>query len=369
MLIEDIMALLNEKQIIKRRKKQILSFITDKDGDNKTRQKLPAGNFRKTVKKFCKSHRRLLVIAGSCTAVFILAALIVTISLTQPVKDFSLHKETYIESILLTHVSPEYDGRGSGEIPNHIPSMFTSIEPVEYRVLAGDTISEIADRYNLSEGTLISYNNIPNVRRLLAGQLINIPNMDGIPYVVRENDNINSIAKDRGISVNSILDANNLDTDVIQPGMVLFLPGVNMPEIEYKKAIGTLFVFPTIRNANLTSGYGIRKDPFTGVNRMHYGVDLACAVGNRVNASMAGTVVTVDERSLGYGKYIVISHQGGFQTLYGHLSRILVKKGQWVNQGQKIGEIGNTGRSTGPHLHFSIYERNRPVNPLNHLSR
>jgi murein DD-endopeptidase MepM/ murein hydrolase activator NlpD len=103
------------------------------------------------------------------------------------------------------------------------------------------------------------------------------------------------------------------------------------------------------------------------VTRFHYGIDIAAPEGSPIMAAMQGTVLQIGSNS-NYGKYIILGHSG-FQTLYGHLSRVLVAKGTRVGQGQKIGEMGNTGYSTGTHLHFTIIRTDSmdPVDPLRYL--
>ena len=101
--------------------------------------------------------------------------------------------------------------------------------------------------------------------------------------------------------------------------------------------------------------------------RMHKGVDWACPIGTAVMASCGGTVVQAGWSS-GYGNCITIRHPDGKQTRYGHLSKILVSSGQKVTQGQKIALSGNTGRSTGPHVHFEIIINGSQVNPLPYLN-
>jgi len=101
---------------------------------------------------------------------------------------------------------------------------------------------------------------------------------------------------------------------------------------------------------------------------MHYGIDLANYEGTPVYASMDGKVVSVGNNPKGFGKYIILQHQGGYQTLYAHLSKIIVSVGQRVSQKVKIGEVGNTGLSTGAHLHFGIYKNQTPVDPLKYLN-
>ncbi|MFW6209114.1 MAG: peptidoglycan DD-metalloendopeptidase family protein [Spirochaetota bacterium] len=263
---------------------------------------------------------------------------------------------------LLAYTSPESEARGSGDIRFPERPIVTSVSTRSYTVKHGDTLSEIAADHNLDMGTLISFNKIDDVRRLMAGSEITIPDIDGVPYTVQRGDSLEKIAERYNVTLENILDANDLQTAFIQPGQELFIPGAEISEYEYKKAMGTLFIYPT--SGRLTSGFGYRNDPFTGVRRMHYGVDLANRTGTVIKASMAGRVVAVGNQTRGYGKYVVVKHNHGFQTLYGHLSSIDVSRNQYVAQGQRIGSMGNSGRSTGSHLHFSLYKNNIPVNPL-----
>jgi len=114
----------------------------------------------------------------------------------------------------------------------------------------------------------------------------------------------------------------------------------------------------------LTSTFGYRRDPFTGAKRMHAGLDMAGNVGLKVYATGDG-VVTIARLSLyGYGREIELDHGFGYATRYGHLSKILVTKGEKVKRGQLIGELGSTGRSTGPHLHYEVRYHHKPLNPL-----
>ncbi|WP_448662433.1 M23 family metallopeptidase [Sphingomonas sp. CJ20] len=115
-------------------------------------------------------------------------------------------------------------------------------------------------------------------------------------------------------------------------------------------------------NGRFSSGFGMRRHPLLGFTRMHKGIDIAAAWGSPVFAATDG-VVQFAGRSSGYGNFIKLSHGGGFGTGYGHLSRILVRNGQHVRKGQQIGAIGNTGLSTGPHLHYELYRNGMAVNP------
>ncbi|ADK81736.1 peptidoglycan DD-metalloendopeptidase family protein [Sediminispirochaeta smaragdinae] len=267
-----------------------------------------------------------------------------------------------VHKSLFSYVNSDTANQGSGSpiLPDGV--LFTSVSSRAYTLERGDTLSEIAHENGLDVGTLIAFNNITDVRKIYAGSELKIPNVDGIPYTVRSGDSVASIAEKFSVPVNYILDANDLQSEVITAGQILFVPGGQISEYDYKKAMGTLFIYPT--RGRLTSPFGYRSDPFTGVRSMHYGIDLAGPVGTPVSATMEGTVVLVGDRPRGFGKYVVIRHSHGFQSLYGHLSRILVRKGQHISQGQQIGEMGSTGRSTGPHLHFALYRNNVPVNPL-----
>lgn len=118
-----------------------------------------------------------------------------------------------------------------------------------------------------------------------------------------------------------------------------------------------------IDGARLTSGFGKRKHPILGYTKMHRGVDFAAPTGTPIYAAGDGTI-EVAGRNGGYGNYIRIRHNGTYKTAYAHLSRIKVKKGSRVRQGQVIGMVGSTGRSTGPHLHYEVHQNSKQTNPL-----
>jgi murein DD-endopeptidase MepM/ murein hydrolase activator NlpD len=128
--------------------------------------------------------------------------------------------------------------------------------------------------------------------------------------------------------------------------------------------LGELAVYPI--RGRLTSGFGWRSDPINGARRYHAAIDLAAAIGTPVKAAMDGKVAAAGNNAT-YGKFIILSHDGGYQSMYAHLSVISVNQGDRVSQGNKIGEVGNTGYSTGPHLHFAMYKNGRAVNPLDLL--
>jgi murein DD-endopeptidase MepM/ murein hydrolase activator NlpD len=192
--------------------------------------------------------------------------------------------------------------------------------------------------------------------------------MNGIPYIVKPGDTLTKISKNWDIPLEILADVNNIQRDALIAGQNIFLPGARMPSKDLKLAMGTLFIHPLkVAGVRMTSGFGWRKDPFTGEQRLHEALDLAIALGTPVRAASEGRVAYVGTDP-GYGRYIILSHSDNIETLYAHLSVVSVKQGDRVEQGAKIGEVGNTGRSTGPHLHFALYKSGRAVNPLEYIS-
>jgi murein DD-endopeptidase MepM/ murein hydrolase activator NlpD len=247
-----------------------------------------------------------------------------------------------------------------------IPLDMTEIFQWEsYTVQKGDSVSKIAADRSISMDAIIASNGISNARLLREGEVIRIPNMDGIPYTVKRGDSLSKISASLGVPMDAILDANDIQSDAISAGQQLFIPGARMRTEDLKLALGELFIYPIW--GKLSSSYGWRNDPINGARRYHAAIDLAAGLGTPVKASMDGRVATVGMNSV-YGKYIILSHGNGFQTLYAHLNATSVAQGSYVYQGGKIGEVGNTGYSTGPHLHFAVYKNGKPVNPLEFLN-
>ncbi|MDR0721760.1 MAG: M23 family metallopeptidase [Treponema sp.] len=233
-----------------------------------------------------------------------------------------------------------------------------------YKVKKGDSVSKIAVRHALSMDAIIASNDISNAKLLREGDILRIPNMDGIPYTVKKGDALSKISNVMGVPLEVILDANDIQSETLTPGKVLFIPGAKMRSEDLKVILGDSFIYPI--RGRLTSPFGWRNDPISGVRRYHAALDLAAAMGTPIKAAMDGRVSSVGVNSV-YGKYIIISHANGYQTMYAHMSATSVSQGAMVSQGSKIGEVGSTGYSTGPHLHFAIYKNGRAVNPLDFL--
>ena len=245
-------------------------------------------------------------------------------------------------------------------------------QPVEYqiyKVKSGDTISGIAKKFGLTNiSTLISVNDIGNVRQLGAGQKLKIPSVDGIVYTVKAGDSLNSIATANKIKLENLLDVNELTSETLTVGQQLFLPGVGLDQKTLQSRMGELFMIPITSKFRWTSPYGWRADPFTGVRSFHTGTDMACPEGTPILAAMSGRISEVGNNRT-YGNYIIINHGNGYQTVYAHMSKTISKKGQWVTQGSKIGLVGSTGYSTGPHLHFMVYKNGNRIDPMTVLKK
>jgi len=125
---------------------------------------------------------------------------------------------------------------------------------------------------------------------------------------------------------------------------------------------------PSIRPVRgwLTSGFGYRRDPFTGLREFHSGIDISNRMGTNICAPADG-IVSQAKKEFGLGLTLTVNHGYGFVTRYGHLSQICVKVGQRVKRGQTIAQIGNSGRSTGPHVHYEVRLNGVPVNPLHYI--
>lgn len=122
-----------------------------------------------------------------------------------------------------------------------------------------------------------------------------------------------------------------------------------------------------VNNADLnriSSYFGIRTDPFYKVTKLHNGIDFSAPLGTEIYATADGSVTVLDKARWGHGNKIVIDHGFGYKTVYAHLQKFEVKKGQKVKRGQLIGTVGNTGKSTAPHLHYEVHKNGRPVNPI-----
>jgi murein DD-endopeptidase MepM/ murein hydrolase activator NlpD len=238
---------------------------------------------------------------------------------------------------------------------------------LSYTVKQGDSVSSIAQAHGVSIDAIIASNAIANARRLKSGDSIRIPNIDGIPYTIKAGDSLSAIAEALHVPMEVIIEVNNIQMPALKAGDVLFIPGARMPPEDLKLVLGENFIYPI--NGRLTSPFGWRVDPLKPTRRnYHKAIDLAAPTGTPVKAARDGKIMIVDSNP-SFGKFVIISHNATYQTLYAHLSTISVRVGATVSQGQKIGEVGNTGYSTGSHLHFALYKNGSEVDPLDYLNK
>lgn len=274
-----------------------------------------------------------------------------------------------IMSHFATDITLSYDSNGNlidtnSTQNNSSVNIADAISYQTYTVKSGDTISGICVKFGLKNiSTVIAVNNISNVRQLYAGQKLTIPSADGTFHVVKKGENLSTLVEKYKISLETLLDVNELSSDELSVGQKIFIPGATLDAKTLRQAMGETFKIPIKAKFRWTSPYGARIDPIKGTKSYHKGTDMACPTGTPVYASLYGRVSFTGVSNI-YGNYVIISHDNGYQTLYAHLSKILTKKGQWVEQGSKIGLVGNTGYSTGPHLHFSVYKNGKSINPM-----
>ena len=292
-------------------------------------------------------------------------------------------------------------------------------EQITYKVKKKDTIPAIAKRYGIKQDTILMNNKDALNNKMKVGDTITFPSIDGLYYKLEKNDTLAKIAKKYGISVVDIVDYNNINPKKLKAGSTIFLKGVTLQK--YKDVEGRLiaaqqakedkkknknkekekekekpekppketkgsppppppednddggrsaaysgagFAYP-VRYAGVSSPFGNRYHPVLKRYILHTGVDLV-AKYVPLRAAKAG-VVTFAGNMSGYGKIIIIRHDNGYETRYAHLSVISTNVGEHVNQGDLIGKTGNSGRTTGAHLHFEVRQNGVPKNPMKYL--
>lgn len=247
-------------------------------------------------------------------------------------------------------------------------------ENIEYEVQPGDTLSEIAEQFNVGISDIKSTNKIKG-NTIFVGQVLSIPRRgigDGPQesvykntiHVVQSGDALSKIADRYGISIDTIKNANNLRSDLIQVGQRLVIPYIQVgPSKDFRLEKGS-FIWPV--KGRISSKYGNRVHPVYKTVKFHGGLDIAVSTGTPVLAAAGGKVIRAGWIS-GFGKTVVLDHGNGITTLYAHNSQVLVKIGQMVHVGQVVAKSGNTGLSTGPHLDFRIMLNEKTVNPIYYL--
>ncbi len=220
-----------------------------------------------------------------------------------------------------------------------------------YIVREGDSLSEIANMFSISVDTLRWSNDLSVGEQIKPNQNLVILPVDGVVHMVKEGDTLEALAKKYKAKTTDIITFNHLsETTGLMAGKSLIVPNATISRSivakrgKAEKITSKLFVNPAPGSVRTQGIHG------------HNAVDLANALNSPIKAAAAGKVVVSRAYGWngGYGKYIVIKHKNGMQTLYAHLNKNYVSVGDWVSTSQVIGLMGSTGRSTGPHLHFEV---------------
>ncbi len=243
-----------------------------------------------------------------------------------------------------------------------------------YTVRAGDTLDSVAKLFHISKNTIRWQNDLkPNSPIKVGQQLIILP-ITGVLYTVQSGDTLGGIAKKYSADTNDIKNFNDINSDKdLKKGMKIIIPDGERQE-EKPKETKKKSLFETIKKTLtapfirgkwnsrelIVNGY-MHPTRFSGIKTQgfHHGwraIDIGAPIGTPIYASRSGTVAIANKSGWGggYGKYVLIKHNNGSITMYAHMDTVKVSVGQSVDQGDSIGKVGNTGSSTGPHLHFEI---------------
>ena len=255
----------------------------------------------------------------------------------------------------------------------HIGSGDVDFEDISiYVVRNGDTISQVAEMFDVSVDTILSANDMKKGDKLKEGDVLLILPFSGVEHTVTKDQTLKGIANIYKVDVNDILLANDVDIDSkLTIGEKLMIPGADLltdtkPK-DTKGGSGSIAKGKGGKSSIISNVAGYFKNPVPnarksrGVTSSHKGVDLAAPIGTPIYAAAAGRVLTAKMGWNGaYGNMVILQHPNGTKTLYGHMVRLGTSTGAQVKKGQVIGYVGNTGRSTGPHLHFEVLGAKNP---------
>lgn len=276
-----------------------------------------------------------------------------------------------------------FDPFASGISLNSFIDVKTSIsekprsEVVEYEVKSGETLSQIAEKFGVSQDTIKWANDMQSKDTIKPGQKLKILPVSGVAHTVKSGDTLESITKKYTADAQSVVDFpfNDVPDDFkLKVGQILIVPEGVPPESKLppKPKIQPQYIAQGPGSPTFTAPAGgsfVWPTSTSGISQYfawyHPGIDMPHRGAPPVVASDGGTVIVAGwPDNYGYGNRVVVDHGNGYQTLYAHLSNIYVSSGQKVSRGQSVGQMGSTGRSTGTHLHFEIRFKGIAVNPL-----
>lgn len=231
-----------------------------------------------------------------------------------------------------------------------------------YTVHKGDTLQQIAKMFDVTPNTILWANDLKKGQAITPGQILVILPISGVRYTVKKGDSFKSVAAAFKGDADDIARYNGLEDEKLVVGDEIIIPNgeASIQETSPKKRTSKTG-FAAVSGGSVADPKGYFTRPVTGGIRTqgihgHNGIDIAAAYGTQILAAAGGTVVVGKGGGWngGYGSYVVIQHSNGLQTLYAHMSRVNVSIGEQVSKGQTIGAMGNTGQSTGVHLHFEV---------------
>lgn len=249
------------------------------------------------------------------------------------------------------------------------------LEFITHQVQPGESLWSIAKTYGRTVSTVasVNYKKLKRHGSLPVDMKLKIPNRDGILTRVKKGQTLWDLGKSYDASVKKILRFNQLESaKYISKNSELFIPGAEpLKPYNYRFDHGgdATYVWPVSGGKpRITSEFGPRMHPVLERKIFHTGIDIAGDYGQTAHTSRPGRVKFVGEIE-GYGKVVTVVHSSSCKTLYAHLSKHIVKTGQYLEQRQPIGKIGSTGLATGANLHFEIRKNGKPSNPLKHLPK
>jgi murein DD-endopeptidase MepM/ murein hydrolase activator NlpD len=239
-----------------------------------------------------------------------------------------------------------------------------------HTLAAGETLSSVTQLYGITITALVGANpDLSSLDRLPVGVELLIPPGEGLLVTLEHGVELTDLLAAYGADPVAVARANQIRSPFdLRPGMLLFLPGVEpaaaLERLAAVRELENTYIWPL--HGRLTSYFG-RRNLGLGTSTFHRGLDIAAPTGSTIVAARSGTITFAGWSTQGYGNLVKIRHAGGAETWYAHASRILVRVGQSVSQGEPIALVGSTGISTGPHLHLEIHVSGRAIDPLGEL--
>lgn len=240
-----------------------------------------------------------------------------------------------------------------------------------YEVKKGDSLSMVAKLFSVSKNTIIWANDLKS-ENIAPGDVLIILPMTGIKHRVKKGDTLESIAKKYKADESDVAKFNGITEDSkLSLGDTLLIPdgeiSVAPTLLPKPKTVKNTVKTKILNSYSFATAKGFLSRPVVGSTKTqglhgHNGIDIAAVPGTPILAAASGRVIVAKTSGYngGYGSMIIMAHDNGVQTIYAHLRAVYVTPGQMINQGDQIGEMGNTGRSTGPHLHFEVRGAKNP---------